>query len=137
MSAVTNYQKQAIDFLNATSTGLTVTFKHYGTMPNWDDNVSRDVFVCVLKNKQHRYRFIFGQSASESTGNGDNKPTAYDVLACLTKSDPYSFEDFCSNFGYEEDSRKAYKIFKAVMKEWKNVELLFTPEQIEELQEIN
>jgi len=63
-------------------------------------------------------------------------PTAYDVLACLQKYDVGTFEDFCSEFGYDEDSRKAFKIYKAVIREWKNVELLFTEEQIEKLQEI-
>ena len=51
--------------------------------------------------------------------------------------DPETFEDFCHSFGFDSDSRKAYKTYKAVMKEWKNIELLFTPEQIEQLQEIN
>ena len=64
-------------------------------------------------------------------------PTAYDVLASITKYDVGSFEDFCSEFGYDTDSRKAYKIYKAVLKEWKNVELLFTAEQLELLRLIN
>lgn len=133
----TDYQKQAIDFLNATNTALIVTFKYYGTMPLWEDNTNRDVFSCVLKNDLHKFRFTFGQSQNDSTGNGDNKPTAYDVLSCLTKYDPGTFENFCGDFGYDIDSRKAYKTYKAVMKEWKNIELLFTPEQLEQLAEIN
>lgn len=28
----------------------------------------------------------------------------------------YGFDDFCSEFGYDEDSRKAYKLFKACQK---------------------
>ena len=64
-------------------------------------------------------------------------PTAYDVLACLTKNDPGTFEDFCSEFGYDEDSRKAEKIYNAVLDEWKNVCVLFTDGEIEQLQEIN
>ena len=64
-------------------------------------------------------------------------PTAYDVLACLTKNDPGTFEDFCSEFGYDEDSRKAEKIYNAVLDEWRNVCALFTDEEIEQLQEIN
>ena len=64
-------------------------------------------------------------------------PTAYDVLSCLTKSDPCTFEDFCSTYGYDEDSRKAEKIYNAVLDEWRNVCALFTDEEIEQLQEIN
>ncbi len=64
-------------------------------------------------------------------------PTAYDVLTCLTKYDPGTFDNFCGDFGYDADSRKAYKAYKAVLREWKNIELLFTPDQLELLQEIN
>jgi hypothetical protein len=64
-------------------------------------------------------------------------PTAYDVLASITKYDVGTFDNFCSEFGYDADSRKAYKTYKAVMEEWKNIELLFTPDQLEQLQEIN
>ena len=64
-------------------------------------------------------------------------PTAYDVLACLTKSDPDTFENFCYEYGYDEDSRKAEKIYNAVLDEWRNVCALFTDEEIEQLQEIS
>lgn len=64
------------------------------------------------------------------------EPTAYDVLACLQKCDPGTFEDFCSEFGYDTDSRKAEKIYKAVVNEWQNVAMLFTDKEIEQLQEI-
>lgn len=64
-------------------------------------------------------------------------PTAYDVLSCLQKSDPETFHDFANEFGYDEDSRKAEEIYRAVVKEWRNVERFFTAEEITELQEIN
>lgn len=131
----TDYQKQAIDFLNATSTGFTATYKEHDYYFT-DDLHTRDIYVIILKNKLHRYRFLFGQSLKNSD-YGNTSPSAYDVLSCLTKGDPGDFENFCSYFGYDIDSRKAYKTYKAVMKEWKNVELLFTPEQIEQLAEIN
>ena len=65
------------------------------------------------------------------------RPTCYDVLACLTKYDPGTFEDFCSEYGYDEDSRAAERIYIAVQKEFANLKRFFTPEQLEELQEIN
>ena len=64
-------------------------------------------------------------------------PTAYDVLSCLTKHEINDFDDFCDEFGYDTDSRKAEKIYKAVVEEWKNVKILWSDEEIEELQEIN
>ena len=63
-------------------------------------------------------------------------PSAYDVLACLTKNDPGTFENFCSEFGYDADSRSAKKTYKEVCDEWKNVAMLFNDEEINELQEI-
>ena len=63
-------------------------------------------------------------------------PTAYDVLACLTKYDPGTFANFCSEFGYDTDSKKAEKVYFAVQEEWAGVRKLFTPEQMEQLQEI-
>lgn len=63
-------------------------------------------------------------------------PTAYDVLVCLTKYDPGTLEDFCSEYGYDTDSIKANKSYIAVIREYKQLERIFTPEQMEKLQEI-
>jgi len=63
-------------------------------------------------------------------------PSAYDVLCAVTKSDPGTFEDFCSGFGYDSDSRKAFATWEAVVKEWNDVRAFFTPAELEQLQEI-
>ena len=63
-------------------------------------------------------------------------PTEYDVLACLTNYDPETIGDFCSNFGYNEDSKKDEKIYKAVVNEYKNVCMLWSDTEIEQLAEI-
>ena len=63
-------------------------------------------------------------------------PTNYDILACLTKYEVGTFEDFCYNFGYSEDSRTAEKIYKKVCEEYDNVCKIWSDEEIEELQEI-
>jgi hypothetical protein len=63
-------------------------------------------------------------------------PSAYDVLTCLTKCDPGTFENFCSDFGYDTDSRKAERTYKAVCDEWEQVSKLFNEQEIELLQEI-
>lgn len=63
-------------------------------------------------------------------------PTDYNVLTCLTKHEVGTFEDFCSNFGYDTDSRKAENIYKAVLNEYQNVCMLWNEKEIEQLQEI-
>ncbi len=130
----TTYDQQAMDFLSATSTAFTATFKTHDFYFQ-EDKETRDIYTIVLKNKLHRYRFNFGQSIAASEKG--EQPTAYGVLACLTKYEVSTFDDFCSDYGYDNDSRSAYKTYKAVKKEWENVKRLFTPEQIELLQEIN
>ena len=64
-------------------------------------------------------------------------PSEYSIFSCLTKYDPYSFEDFCSEFGYDEDSKTAKRTYNAVVNEWQNVCMMWTDEEIEELREIN
>ena len=64
------------------------------------------------------------------------RPTCYDVIACLTKYDPGTFDDFCAEFGYDEDSRTAERIYIAVQKEFANLKHIFDPEQLEAMQEI-
>jgi hypothetical protein len=61
----------------------------------------------------------------------------YPILACLTKYDPISHENFCAEHGYDLDSIKGLETFNAVKKEWENVSKFFTTEELELLREIN
>lgn len=65
------------------------------------------------------------------------KPTCYDVLACLAHYDPGSFQNFCDEFGYSNDSIRTLKTYLAVQDEWNNLRRIFTSGQLEELAEIN
>ena len=60
-------------------------------------------------------------------------PTLYEVLTCLQKYEVGTFEDFCGDFGYDNDSRSAFKIHKAVVKEYEAMQRLFTNEELEVL----
>lgn len=93
----------------------------------------------------HNYKYLYPERFPKNKAEeryGDFKiiqgtpPTAYDVLACLTKYDVGTFEDFCSEYGYDTDSRSALKTYKAVCKEWLNVQKLWNDKEIEQLQEI-
>lgn len=174
METLTNYEVQALDFLNATNTEMTTEFiengKHFD-----DDKHNRDIYKVTFKRGSRKFSFRFGQSLVNSTkivdrvtGNeyttdggslkGNTRitnmarykealgrelkevkgtpPTAYDVLACLEKYGYEDFEDFCATYGYDTDSRRAEKIFKAVQKEYDNVCKLWSDEEIEQLREI-
>ena len=97
-----------------------------------EDKDPRWVFRMRLQRGRKSYTFFFGQSIAD----GAQPPDLYDVFSCLTKYDPGSFEDFCSEYGYDQDSRTAERTYKAVCKEFAAVDQLFS-DIIEELQEIN
>jgi len=64
-------------------------------------------------------------------------PTPYDILAGLQNYEVGSFENFCDDFDYNIDSKKAEKTYNAVLKEWQGVQKLWSDEEIALLQEIN
>lgn len=68
------------------------------------------------------------------------KPNTYSILACLEKYDVGSMEAFMYEFGYEIRSPKDFvrfmRIYEAVVKEYKNLCRIFTPEQMVMLREI-
>lgn len=64
--------------------------------------------------------------------------TAYDVLACISSDVhcPSTFEDFCSEYGFDEDSRKSLQTFKRASAFSDRLNKFFTSEEIEQLSEI-
>lgn len=141
------YDIQAENFLKNNGIRFTATYKkHDKYFP--DDKEMRDIYTISLSRNQqswalarslgatrYKFTFQFGQSLHGSRLN--IPPSAYDVLASLTKSDPESFENFCSNYGYNEDSRKGHKTYLAVRRGWMKINQFFTAKELEELQEIN
>ena len=125
-----NYQQQANDFATATGTKLKINRTTYGYHFE-EDEEKRYIFNCTLTRNGKRYTFNFGQSFSA----GNTPPTMYDVLTCLTKYNPETFANFCSEYGYNTDSIKALKTYKAVQREFKGVNRLFN-DVLEQLQEI-
>ena len=130
-TTVSIYEQQAIDFANKYGVKLSIGEPTYKT--HFNDGQMRWVFPCKLSRNGKSYSFKFGQSIAD----GASEPTMYDVLACMTKYDPGTFEDFCGEFGYDTDSRKAHKTYLAVCKEYEGICRLFNTEELEEMQEIN
>lgn len=64
-------------------------------------------------------------------------PAPYNVLACIIKSDPGTFDDFCRDFDYDSDSRKAETTYRAVVEEWRKVRAFFTADELAEVQEVS
>jgi hypothetical protein len=97
---------------------ITISSEYADENPNME-NSAYDMYnykVTLYNSRKRQMTLYF------SMGKGHNdEPTVIDVLDCL-KMDGYSFlndesfTDFCGNFGYDEDSRKAHKTYLAVLK---------------------
>ena len=128
------YQLQAEKFLSDHGIKFSsrfIAFKPY--FPGEKDY--RNVYILYLtRDGKADYETGFGQSIIDSRSN--TLPTAYDLLTCITKYDPASFDDFCGEYGYNNDSRKAEATYKSVKADWIKVQRFFTEQELEELQEI-
>ena len=65
-------------------------------------------------------------------------PKTVDIIGSLLldyDAGAEGFEDFCAEFGYNEDSRKAYATWEGCRDNMLKVDRLFTPDEIMELRE--
>jgi hypothetical protein len=126
-----NYQKQAKDFCKKNNVKITfigeVDFKKHFA----DEKQERYISKVRISRNGKSMIVNFGHSLQR----GSDRPTPYDILNCLQRYEVGSFEEFCREFGYSDDSITALKIYKAVCKEYEGVLRVFD-DIIEELQEI-
>ena len=133
-----DYNKQARDFLEKSFSSVTLTFRAKSINEVWKEHELRNSYDVTIQTPLGKMSFVFWDSI-ENTRKQSIKavnPSTYDVLACLTKYDPGTFEDFCSGYGYDEDSRTAERVYIDVIREYKQLCSIFTDEQMEELREI-
>jgi len=175
MTEISEYQQQALDFLNKTGATIEISFlksgKHFD-----DDKEDRDIYSITITRGSRKYTFNFGNSTASSgkyvghkhmctnrwgkykfteqeykkmnrfetaPSQADVKknpnfkePSEYDILACLTKYDPGTLDNFCSEYGYEADSKKADKTYHAVRDEYVALCSLFNDEELGLMSEI-
>ena len=137
MEILNEYQQQVQNFANKFGVKFKATWLKFGKHFE-NDEQNRHIFKITLSRNGKRFSFNFGQSIAE----GSIEPNLYSVLACLQKYEVGTFEDFCNDFGYElydenyrGKNKSSVKIYKAVQKEFSNVERLFS-DCLEEMQEI-
>ena len=139
------YDEQAINFCEKTNTTIQAEFVGRD-IPQWEERKNlHNHFLITLQRGKRSYTFDFWDSiynteksikASKDFLFDKFYPREYDILACIQKYDCGTFEEFCSEFGYDTDSRKAEKIYNACVKEFTALQTLYNDEEIEEMQEI-
>ena len=110
-------------------------------VPEWEDGMLHDHFTVILEREsfaENGKRSVsktmetrYHASAKDTEEGLRKNPPIYSILSCLQKYDVGTFENFCADFGYDTDSRRAEKTYKAVRQEYEDFSALF-PEGIPE-----
>lgn len=127
------YDHQAANFLRKHE--ISFSFKLANTKtPDWKDD-SRPVnhFIVTFKRGENKCSFDFFDSINNYQ-KGITEISAYNALTCCSSeiNCPDTFEDFCSEFGYDEDSRAAEKTFRTLKKFSDKLRKFFDSEEIRE-----
>jgi hypothetical protein len=136
-----NYLKEAREFLSRFQISLVIREAIPQKAPLWTNEDEKEDYGknywVELRNKEgKKYSFNYWGSINDKYQN--KRPNAYDVLACLNSYDDGSnYDDFCSSYGYETDSIKAAKTYKAVMKQIEGLKTILSPEALEALNNID
>ena len=145
---MTDYKKQARDFLEDCGATMKMMYLGRNVNENWDEKQERDNYLVNITTPLGNMQVKFWDSVKNTIDNINRersrlprkKPTAYDILACLTTYDVGDIEDFILEYGFEIKKRgdftRIQNIYNAVKKEYEDVCLCFTEKQIEKLQEI-
>jgi hypothetical protein len=94
---------------------ITATVERADSNPSMDDNLRQmDHWKVTLKFSRRRMTVPF----SMGSGHNGAAPELASVLDCLASDsagyvNARSFEDWCSEYGYDTDSRKAERTFNA------------------------
>lgn len=136
-----NYQQQAADFL--TKYGIKLSAKLVNAkMPSWegykkDGPRKNNHFIVTLRKDGCRISFDYFDSENNFRA-GVKELDAYSVLASCSGdyNCPDNFEDFCSEYGYDNDSRKAEKTFAACLKQSAKLKKIFSGKVAEDLMKI-
>lgn len=134
------YNKKAISFLIETDTTCDIELIGLRNT-TWGSKRDVNAYNVTLKNAKHSYTFEFFDSINNTEKNKSARLDFYSVLVCMRHYIPESFDEFCSDFGYEFKNEteyiKAKGIHLACLDQDKNLKKLFTDEQLTKLQEIN
>lgn len=115
---------------------------HYHEIKKWCEEKAKETVPNIIKGKSNTSAIQKDYTAQTWLKNIVPtvkiliKPTAYDVLSCLSPLNDDTFEDFCSSYGYNTDSINALKTYEAVKNQDYQLRKLFSHEEIEKLAEI-
>lgn len=142
MTTTTDYQLQAKEYLAKYGIEISIKATNSGKCPPFCDgkHIHGDEYRVTMKRALTGARLTFPFWNSQRDSEQGKAPTAYAVLACAGSdlSCPEEFDEFCAEFGYDTDSRKAEKTFRLCAAFGRKLRAFFDNEEMQaELQTIN
>lgn len=130
------YATQAETFLTRNGLAFRAALKNTKA-PGWGSPHGNHYRVTISRAKPAS-RITFDYWGSINDRKAGTHPTAYDALASISGGlqTPETFGDFCAEFGYDTDSRKAHATWKRCLTLSHRLKAFFTPEEQEQLSEI-
>lgn len=103
----------------------------------WKKKANKWQVKIVYFNKEYVTDFYMGPGLVDKIGK-PKKPTIKDVLYSMARDDvsDMNFNDFCGEFGFDNDSIKALKLYEDCQKETKKYYDMFDSEEREILEEL-
>lgn len=103
----------------------------------WKEKANKWQVKLVYFGKEFVTDFYMGSGLVDKM-NRLKKPTKKDILFSMMMDDVsnMNFNDFCNEFGYDNDSRKALKIYEGCQKETEVYYNMFDNEEREFLREL-
>ena len=129
------YDEEARKFLRTHNIKLTINEASLQTAAPWADGSSGTKYECVMTSERGAYRFNFWGSVAQRQGR--DKPTAYDVLACLDIWEG-TIDEFVDEFGYSDTPvSKVLETYNAVIDQNLQLKHILSTEALADLAEIN
>ena len=127
------------------SNEIKIKFADDGFRPYFnEDEEPRQVYRVFISYHGKKTNFTFGDSLQNGYDGKtpESNPEEYrqTILDCLVSDSfaPENFGEFCSAYGYDEDSRKAFRIYKRVVKQARKICKVFSISELDALEkEVN
>ena len=98
--------------------GITAFVQPASTNPHMEGSDNMDNYRVTLKHGKRRLTVYF----SKGVGHHGKEPSAEEVIDCMASDaagieNASGFDDWCSEYGFDADSRKAERVFKACQRQ--------------------
>lgn len=126
-------QKPLADFIKEQK--ITLRFDYADSNPNMPDSQNMDHYRVTLRNADRkRMTLVY----SKGYGHNNKPPEVDEVLDCVASDaagfeNSNGFEDWCSEYGYDTDSRSAERTYKAIEKQAAKLQAFLGTEAFNEL----